>query len=173
MLFLNRFRFSCQTTTMKRDNPVSCWWFVVIVAISLYHIWKHQVNCFNTSCEWYQLKCYHIFWKHLNWKLKSKYAKNFPGINLKQLMGCLFQVIFVLLEFFFWLILRSFHGRWSAANFDLYSARMPIEQQGFFSVPLVLWHETSVYNGHLRRPVKLTPIAERLAVELSLPFFTT
>ena len=30
-----------------------------------------------------------------------------------------------------------------------------------------------LYNGHLRGPVTLTPIAERLEVELSLPVFTT
>ena len=30
-----------------------------------------------------------------------------------------------------------------------------------------------VYTGHLRGPVTLTPIAERLAVELSLPVSTT
>ena len=29
------------------------------------------------------------------------------------------------------------------------------------------------FTGHLRGPVTLTPIAERLAVELSLPVFTT
>ena len=28
----------------------------------------------------------------------------------------------------------------------------------------------SVFNGHLRGPVTLTPVAERLSVELSLPF---
>ena len=37
----------------------------------------------------------------------------------------------------------------------------------------LLWHGTSVYNGHLRGPVPLTPVAERLAAELSLPVFTT
>ena len=31
----------------------------------------------------------------------------------------------------------------------------------------------SVYNGHLRRPVTITPNAERLAVELTLPVLTT
>ena len=31
----------------------------------------------------------------------------------------------------------------------------------------------SVYNGHLRGPVTLTPIVGRSAVELSLPVFTT
>ena len=47
------------------------------------------------------------------------------------------------------------------------------EQWGFFSVPHLLWHGASVFNGHLRGPVTLTPIAERSAVELSLPVFTT
>ena len=50
---------------------------------------------------------------------------------------------------------------------------MAIEQWGFLSVPHLLWHGASVYNGHLWGPVTLTPIAERLAVELSLPVFTT
>ena len=34
-------------------------------------------------------------------------------------------------------------------------------------------HGASIYNGHLRGPVTLTPNAERLAVELSLPVLTT
>ena len=33
--------------------------------------------------------------------------------------------------------------------------------------------EASVYNGHFRGPVTLTPIAECSALELSLPVFTT
>ena len=60
-----------------------------------------------------------------------------------------------------------------AAIFELCSALMTIEQWVFFSVPHLLWHGASVYNGHLRGPVTLTPIAERLTVELSLPAFTT
>ena len=47
---------------------------------------------------------------------------------------------------------------------------MAIQQWWFFSVPHLLWHGASVY---LRGPVTLTPIAERLAVEQSLPIFTT
>ena len=35
----------------------------------------------------------------------------------------------------------------------------------------LLCHGTSVDNGHLRGPLTLTPIAEHLAVELSLPFY--
>ena len=40
--------------------------------------------------------------------------------------------------------------------FYLCSAHMAIEQWGSFSVPHILWHGASVYNGHLRRPVTLT-----------------
>ena len=51
---------------------------------------------------------------------------------------------------------------------------LAIEQRGVFSVPHLLWQGSSVYNGHLRGHVALTPAAERLAMELSLPvFFTT
>ena len=52
---------------------------------------------------------------------------------------------------------------------------MAIEQWGFFSVPHlhVLWLGASVYNGHFRVPVTPTIFAERIAVEMSLPVFTT
>ena len=50
---------------------------------------------------------------------------------------------------------------------------MAIEQWRCLSVLHLLWHGASVYNDHLRGPVTLTPIAERLAVELTLPVFTT
>ena len=53
------------------------------------------------------------------------------------------------------------------------SALMAIGSLGFFSVPLLLWHAAPVYNCHLRGPVTLTPIAGRLAVELSLSVFST
>ena len=45
---------------------------------------------------------------------------------------------------------RRHHYRWRAANFDIYSAQMVIEQWRFFSVPHLLRHGTSVYNGHLQ-----------------------
>ena len=41
----------------------------------------------------------------------------------------------------------------------------PLSMRVLFSMPHLLWHGASVYNGHLRGPVTLTPIAERLAVE--------
>ena len=75
-------------------------------------------------------------------------------------------ILFVCLGFFvplenFSLILRRHHYRRRAANFDLCSALMTIEQWGFFSVPHLLWHGACVYNGHLREPVTLTLISER------------
>ena len=42
-----------------------------------------------------------------------------------------------------------------------------------WAVPHLLWHGTSVYNGHLRGRVIVFPIAECLTVELSLPVFMT
>ena len=41
------------------------------------------------------------------------------------------------------------------------------------SVPNLLCYGASIYNGQLQGPVTITRIAERLAVEVSLPVFTT
>ena len=50
---------------------------------------------------------------------------------------------------------------------------LTIEQWGIFSVSHALRHGPTIYNGHLRGSVTLTPNAERLGVELSLPVFMT
>ena len=42
----------------------------------------------------------------------------------------------------------------------------------FFNVPHLLWHGATLYNGYNWRPVTLTPVAERLAVDLSLPILS-
>ena len=73
----------------------------------------------------------------------------------------------------FSLTLRHHHYWWRAANFDLCSTLLTNKQLEFFSVPHLLWHVASVYNGRLWGPVTLTPIAKHLAAELSLPVFTT
>ena len=52
-------------------------------------------------------------------------------------------------------------------------AFIDIEQWRFFSVPHLLWQGPTVYNGHLRWPVTLTLVAERLAVQLLLTVLTT
>ena len=64
------------------------------------------------------------------------------------------------------LIWRRHHCRWRDANSDLCSALMIIKQCGFFSLTHLLRRGASVYNGHLRGLVALTPAAERFAVEL-------
>ena len=88
------------------------------------------------------------------------------------LFVCLFVYLFVCLKFFvplenFSLIWRRHLCRWRAVKFDLCSELMAIEQ---FSLSHLLWQGASVYNGLLRGPVTLTPNAEHLAVDLSLPF---
>ena len=40
-------------------------------------------------------------------------------------------------------------------------------------MPHLLRHGPTLYNGQLRGAVTVTPVAERLGVELELPFFTT
>ena len=44
------------------------------------------------------------------------------------------------------LIWRRHHCRWRAENFELYSALIAIEQWGFFYVPHLLWHGSSVFK---------------------------
>ena len=82
-------------------------------------------------------------------------------------------VFFFVLGFFvplenFSLIWRR--NRWRAANFDLCSALMAIDQWRLFSMPHLLWHGASVIIVISKDPWQ-THIAERLAVELSLPAF--
>ena len=127
-----------------------------------------------------------FYFKHsfFYWRLK------FTEIT-KWLQNCRFQnrrlycswPFFLLL--FVWDLsshLRIFHSYWDvtitgmATNFDLCSAychRTVRPGSLACHTYIVLWHWPSIYNGHLRGHVTLTPISERLAVELSLPVFTT
>ena len=86
---------------------------------------------------------------------------------------CFMFWFFVPLENFS-LIWRRHHCRWRAANFDLSSALMAIEQCMRILLRATLNYcdmgqAASVYNGNFRGPVTLTPVAERLAEEVSLP----
>ena len=104
--------------------------------------------------------------------LKISYTWFYMYILIVCLFACL--EVFVSLENCS-LIWRRHHCWWKDANFDLFSALMAIEQWGFFSVPHLLWHRASVYFKivYLRGLMTLTPIAELLTVELSLPILTT
>ena len=66
----------------------------------------------------------------------------------------------------FYFMWRRHHYRRKAAIFYICSALWTQSSEGSLTC-----HGASVYNGYLRGPVTLTPIAERLAVELSLPLF--
>ena len=92
--------------------------------------------------------------------------------------SCHYLVFFSLFEVFrptreFFTHLETSPLLVQGCNFDMCSALMAIEQWGFLSVPHLLCHRASVYNGHLREPATITPVAERLAVEHSLPVLTT
>ena len=67
----------------------------------------------------------------------------------------MFLMLFVCFFFsplkYFLLIWRHHHCGWKAANFDLCSAFIAIEQGGFFSVPHLLWHCDTGHNGHSPR----------------------
>ena len=162
--------------------PFILWTKVISSQLLIFHcenIKKFFLHCQNTD----QL-CHHIVyyiqqishWISKHWiELEGNISVQITFIDCWWI-GVYF--LFVCLAFFvplknFSLIWTRHHYRWRAANFDLYSALMAIEQWGFFSVPHLLWHGASIYNGHLRGPVTLTPVAERLAVELSLTVFTT
>ena len=91
-------------------------------------------------------ECYH----HLIWVGQSSL-----WIPIWMSIVCLFVWGFVFHS-------RNFHSHGDvtitdgASNSDLYSAIMAIEQWGVLSVPYLLWHGSSVYNGHVRGPVTHT-----------------
>ena len=59
----------------------------------------------------------------------------------------------------FSLIWRIHHYWWMSSNLDLiYSALVVIEHWGFFSMPHLLLHGSSIYNDHFLGPVALTPV---------------
>ena len=65
------------------------------------------------------------------------------------------------------LIWRRNYYRWNDDNVELCMALMPIKQWGFFCLSHLLCHRTSIYNCHLRGPMKLTP---RVELKASLLF---
>ena len=62
------------------------------------------------------------------------------------------------------------YWRWDAK--DQYSALILIKQRGFFRVLHLLWHGSSVCMV-IHKSLTLTPVAEGLSVELSLPVLKT
>ena len=87
---------------------------------------------------------------HRWWKVKSE-----PGLEPRaSCVPCQRSYHWTIFDTIFWLTFTHLDARW-------HSALISIEQWGFFSVPHLLWHGASVYNGHHRGPVTLTPVNER------------
>ena len=121
--------------------------------IDIYFMWG--------SCFRHILKSHNYFLVWIWFVIKQGFGYNMYYEPRK--LYCLFVCLGIIVPLEnLSLIQRRHHCWWKAANFDLYSVAMDIEQWGFFSVPHLLWHGLSVYNGHFRWPVTLTPIAERL-----------
>ena len=100
----------------------------------------------------------------LLWSLGNTTCNTFANRHQNHHMRRIYMYnnLFICLWFFvqlenFSLISRPHHCRRRAANIDLYLVLMVIKQWGFFNVPHLLWHGASVYNGHIRGPVTLTP----------------
>ena len=69
------------------------------------------------------------------------------------------------------LIWRLQYYRLRAAKFELCSALMVNKQGGFLQLATPIGTRGIPINGHLRGPMTRTPIAERLAVDMSEPGF--
>ena len=61
---------------------------------------------------------------------------------------------------------REFFSRLARSTFPVKGCKywpilalIAVEEWGFFSMPQLLWHWASVYNGYLRGPVALTPVS--------------
>ena len=117
-------------------------------------------------CRWstYPFTCMtadrHLSWDH--WPLSCcRRPIIHRSSNTRNHTVCLF----VCLGFYYparEFIWRRHHCRWRDANFDLCSALMANEQWEFFSIPHLPCGAV-VYNDHLRGPLTLTPITERLS----------
>ena len=79
------------------------------------------------------------------WRQNQKVGLN-PSLSVNMFV-CLFGDFRPTRQFF--THIKRHICRWRAANFDLCSALMAIEQWGFLSVPHQLWYGASVYDGYL------------------------
>ena len=122
---------------------------------SMHNAWNSDFSEHIVSIQWTYRNV------SVNWK------GHFHPVHMANGDKKIICVLFTCLVFFETLdAFYSFdHYRWKVSNFDLCSAPTPIQQWEFYSMTHLLLHRTYVYNGHLREPVTLTPIAKRLIVE--------
>ena len=105
----------------------------------------------------------HFQWSNFSlWKSFDIFLILEPGCLIID-VHCLFGVFRSPRAFFTHMETSLLLVKARAVNFNLCSTPMAIELWGFFSVPNLLWHGASVYNGHLPGHVTLTSVASSVA----------
>ena len=105
----------------------------------------------------------HFQWSNFSlWKSFDIFLILEPGFLIID-VHCLFGVFRSPRAFFTHMETSLLLVKARAVNFNLCSTPMAIELWGFFSVPNLLWHGASVYNGHLPGHVTLTSVASSVA----------
>ena len=118
----------------------------------------------------------HILFYAKQPKYLTYFKKKIQWIIPSKIVFCVFVCLFV----FFFVPLENFSLIWRCEGLQIltYSRhKWQLSSEGSFAChiycdtghPFII----PVCNGHLRGPLTLTPIAERLAVKLSLSVFTT
>ena len=166
-----RNRNSAITMAIFKLNFIHKYWRAVY-----FHTWKPPAKCcflrtLVHKCQWSHGagKPIHIYNKESVLQLKDTLSMNTDSFVFLFLV-CLFVCLFVFpLE-------NEFFTHMETSPVPLKGCKcwpMLGTHGHILSVPHLQWHERSVYNGHLRWPSTFPSIAERLAVALSLPIFTT
>ena len=117
--------------------------FVRNYSVVIVNYWIHVVIIWILSFALFFCFCMFV-WLEFFVQLENFFTYMYMETSPLSVKGCKFWPMF------------GTHGHWAVKVF------WPV-------TPVLLWHGSSVYAGHLRGPVTLAPIAERLAVELSLP----
>ena len=166
-------------TTEKRGSIHSISKFLEMKLVQLYtylaqlqlfpqiHHWRY---CFSFAIHIHshrtpkkpKIAIVYWYWYYITIQLMPAFMSEKRNIlftfifNTKNYFLCVSLVLFIPLVNFS-LIWRHHYNRRRAANFDLYSALMAMEQWGFFSMPHLLWHGIS---GVVVGLVPLTPDEE-------------
>ena len=108
--------------------------------------------------------CIVSYQQYFDHRTKTIYAPNNQHILIVSISR-IFELFSLFLWWFLKVPLENFSLLWRHRN---YKTLISIEQWVFFSVPHILWHWASVYNGHHLGLETFTLVAKRLVAELSL-----
>lgn len=130
--------------------------FVKANLLCLSWIWTFDIDIISTS--WFDDNAKCVLADHIDPSVRDSptqhYLQSLKGSNRRLESVWISQSLWFIVPLenvsFLW---RRHHYRLRASNFDFCSAFIVIEHRGFFSVPNLLRHLLSVYNGHLQEPV--------------------